>query len=64
MLAYYRGHIILLLQDDILTAEITERASGAPLPTKISALPGETADIVVEKAKHLIDKYLRGVLPL
>jgi hypothetical protein len=59
VLAYYRGHIILVLQDGALSAEITERASGAPLPTKVSAVLGEDARTVVERAKELVDRYLQ-----
>lgn len=58
MLAYYRGHVIVVLKDDTLSAEITERATGAPLPTKVSAEPGEGVSVVVERAKDLVDRYL------
>jgi hypothetical protein len=58
VLAYYRGHVIVVLEDATLSAEITERSSGAPLPTKVSAEPGESVSTVVERAKELVDRYL------
>lgn len=58
MLSYYRGHVIVMLDDEMLSAEITERSSGAPLPTKVSALSGEDADAVFERARALIDIYM------
>lgn len=58
MLLFYRGHIIVLLEDAVVTAEITEQASRMPLPTKVAALPGENRADVVQRAKALVDIYL------
>ena len=58
MLSYYRGHIIVLLEDAVVTAEITEQASRMPLPTKVAALPGESRATVMQRAKELVDTYL------
>lgn len=63
MLAYYRGHVIVVLADEALSAEIIERASGTMLPTTVSAMPGETAEVVVERAKELVDTYLQERYP-
>ncbi|MET3901286.1 hypothetical protein ABIB57_005256 [Devosia sp. UYZn731] len=62
MLAYYRGHVIVLLRDDALSAEITERKSGAPLPTKVLAVLGEDVNTVIERAKDLVDIYVQGAM--
>jgi hypothetical protein len=62
VLAYYRGHVIVLLRDDALSAEITERKSGAPLPTKVLAARGEDVNTVIERAKDLVDMYLQGAM--
>lgn len=60
MLIAYRGHIILVLQDGELTAEITERGSSEILPTKVSATLEEGLDVCIERAKALIDAYIEG----
>lgn len=58
-MAYYRGHTIVVLQDQPLTAEIIELATSALLPTKVLAMPGEGVDIVIKRAKDLVDRYLQ-----
>ena len=60
LLSYYRGHLIMVLVDDHVTAEITERATHAPLPTKASATLEEGIDLCIERAKRLIDAYIDG----
>jgi hypothetical protein len=57
VLSIYRGHVIVALVDEDLTAEITERASGAPLPTKVSATRDEGMDVLIHRAKTLVDHY-------
>lgn len=58
MLSFYRGHIIVLLEDTVVSAEITEQVSRTPLPTKVAALPGESRAAVLQRAKALVDAYL------
>ncbi|WP_127752452.1 MULTISPECIES: hypothetical protein [unclassified Devosia] len=57
MLVYYKRHVIVVLADKILTAEVTEQATRALLPTKVSASYEEGLDLVVERAKALVDLY-------
>jgi hypothetical protein len=64
VLSIYRGHVIIVLLDNELTAEITERASGAPLPTKVSATMDEGMEALVDRAKTLVDRYQQGRLDL
>ena len=58
MLRYYRGHVIVLLQDETLSAEITEQRTGTPLPTKVTGAPEDGAEQLMDKARALIDAYL------
>ncbi len=58
LLAYYRGHVIVLLKDKLFTAEITERGTAAPFPTKVSATEEEGEQVCLERAKALVDLYL------
>lgn len=60
MLTYYRGHAIVLLQDVVLTAEITECATAVPLPTKVTASRLEGPAMCIERAKALVDIYIDG----
>jgi hypothetical protein len=60
MLTYYRGHVIVLLSDEMLTAEITELSTRTPLPTKASARQEEGPVICVERAKVIVDLYIAG----
>jgi hypothetical protein len=39
--------------DGALSTEITERASGAMLPTTVSGMSGERAEVVIERAKNV-----------
>jgi len=50
----------MVLVDDFVTAEITERATFSPLPTKVSATLEEGVDVCIERAKMLIDAYIDG----
>lgn len=61
MLVFYRGHVITLLVDQTISAEITEQNTSAPLPTKVTASLKEGEDICVERAKALIDVYLSAL---
>lgn len=58
MLRLYRGHIIIVLVDKYLSAEITERRSGAPLPIKVSASREEGEAVVIDRARRLVDLFL------
>ena len=58
MLAYYRGHVIVLLKDELFTAEITEQVTASPLPTRVSATEQEGPEVCLERAKALVDLYL------
>jgi hypothetical protein len=58
MLVFYRGHIIFLLRDLVISAEVTEHASGAPLPTKVSAGLFDSEGQIVARAKALVDIYM------
>ena len=55
MLRFYRGHIIIVLVDERLSAEITDQATGVPFPIKVSASREEGEAIVVMRARELID---------
>ena len=57
LLVYYKRHVIVVLRDKVLTAEVTEQATHAVLPTKVSASYEEGLDMVVERAKALVDIY-------
>lgn len=58
MLALYRGHWIVLLSDDQLTAEISVLETREVLPTKVSATKEEGAEMCRQRARELIDVYL------
>lgn len=47
----------MVLCDDLLTAEVTERATAAPLPTKVSASHEEGFERLIQRAKALVDLY-------
>lgn len=57
---HYRGHGISLVETGPRTILLTELQSGALLPTKLSALPGESWDDLVGRARQLVDLYLEG----
>lgn len=61
MITLYRGHWIILLQDDCFSAEMTEIRSRAPLPTRVRAELGEGPEVCLERARHLIDVYLASI---
>ena len=54
----YRGHQIILHDEDPPCAVIVELRTGAELPTKIMALPEEDLPGCVSRARRLIDIYL------
>ena len=54
----YRGHRISLIEADRWSAEVIELASGALLPTKITASSEETMREVSARARRLIDIYV------
>ena len=58
MAEVYRGHEIVVIDTGLVSAIIIERQTGVKLPTKITALPHETADSCVHRARDLIDLYL------
>jgi hypothetical protein len=60
VLTYYRGHVVVLINDAHLTAEITELSSATPLPTKAVASHSEGAAVCVARARALIDLYIEG----
>jgi hypothetical protein len=61
MLRFYRGHIIITLVDQRLSAEITERSTGVPFALKVSASMEEGEAVLFGRARHLIDIPLRQV---
>ena len=54
----YRGHLIRLIEGERWSAELIERATGAILPTKVTASAGEGREACAERARGLIDLYL------
>lgn len=58
MLSFYRGHTIIVLIDDVMSAEISERCSGLVLPTKVSVLLEEGELVLLQRAQDLIDMYI------
>ena len=54
----YRGHRIHLFQAERWTAELVELATGALLPTKLTAAEGESFQALAARARHLVDLYL------
>ena len=57
----YRGHHIVVLGEKPLCAIIIERATGTPLPTKVTALPDEGEKSCLSRARQLVDLYLEPV---
>jgi hypothetical protein len=58
LLKFYRGHAIIMLVDQVLTAEVTELGTRAPFPTKVTATMGEGERILMDRARRLVDLYL------
>ena len=54
----YRGHRICLIQAERWTAELVELATGALLPTKLTAGPEESFHAFASRARALVDLYL------
>ena len=63
LLTIYREHIIIVLVDSFLSAEITEKSTSAPLPTKVTATVDEGYAVLLARAKALIDLYLSPLEP-
>ena len=59
MLRLYRGHWIALFFASSWRCEITECATGEILPTTATASPDEGVLICLERARELIDQYVR-----
>ncbi len=59
MLRFYRDHIIIVLVDERLSAEVTERGTGVPFPIKVSASHEEGEAVLICRARELIDIALR-----
>lgn len=58
MIHEYRGHRIHLSGVERWSAELVELATGAQLPTKLIAAPGETFHEFSNRARRLVDIYL------
>jgi hypothetical protein len=56
----YRGHHIRLIEGECWRAELVELDSGALLPTTVTASPSEGVEVCAERARALIDLYLRA----
>ena len=54
----YRGHRIHLFQAERWTAELVELATGALLPTKLTAAEDESFHALATRARQLVDLYL------
>ena len=54
----YRGHRIHLFQAERWTAELVELATGALLPTKLTAAEDESFHALATRARKLVDLYL------
>ena len=54
----YRGHRIHLCQAERWTAELVELATGALLPTKLTASEDESFQSFAARARQLVDLYL------
>jgi len=56
----YRGHRIRLFQAERWTAELVELATGALLPTKLTAAEDESFQELAARARQLVDLYLEA----
>jgi hypothetical protein len=54
----YRGHRISLIMAERWTAELVELATGALLPTKLTADDDESFHALSTRARKLVDLYL------
>ena len=54
----YRGHEIIMVPGAATSAVIVDRATGAELPTKVTALPDEAEDVCLGRARDLVDLYI------
>jgi hypothetical protein len=54
----YRGHRIRLIMAQRWTAELVELATGALLPTKLTADEDESFHALAARARRLVDTYL------
>jgi hypothetical protein len=55
LLKFYRGHVVIMLVDELLSAEISERESGFPFPVKVSATWEEGEAVLYARARKVID---------
>ena len=62
MIKHYRGHRIIVRNDDAVTAQIAELKSMQILPTMATATQAEGADICLVRAMKLVDLYCTPVL--
>jgi hypothetical protein len=58
LLRLYRGHVIIVLLDEFLSAEVTDRRTGFPFPVKVSATREEGEAVLIELARTLIDESI------
>lgn len=58
MQQHYRGHVIRFIEGELWRAELIERASGAILPTMVTAARHEGIGICAKRARSLVDLYL------
>lgn len=55
LLSFYRGHSIIILVDELLSAEVSEHSSGFPFPMKVSATREEGLAMLMDRARDIID---------
>ena len=58
MLTFYRAHWIVILIDEFLNPEITERTASFPFPMKVSAMWEEGERVLLERARAIVDLSL------
>lgn len=61
MIVHYRGHLVLVLGTDVISAEIVKLALALKLPLKVSATSAEGLEACLNRAFDLIDLYLAPV---
>lgn len=55
VLRYYRGHVIVVLVDSLISAEVTDLSTGIPFPLKVTATQIEGEAVLLTRAYKLID---------
>ena len=58
MISHYRNHLIKLVGNEQLTAEIADLETKALFPLKVTASKKEGIEVCLERAKALVDVYL------